>query len=177
MKTTDNLQELFDIVDLKDNIIGHVRRGEVHGNPKLIHRSVAVAVFNNKGEIFLQQRSATKDTDPLLWTISCSGHVGAGDSYEHTAFRELEEELGIVGVPITLVTKFLYHSPIETEIAVLYKTVWDGKLKLQAKETKEGRFFTQKTLSEALLKREVMLSSYGQISLVKLGWIGMRKGK
>ena len=97
MEITDNLKELFDIVDENDKVVGRATRGQVHGNPKLIHRSVGVAVFNSKGELFLQKRTATKDTDPLLWTISCSGHVGRGDAYEKTAVRELEEELGIKG--------------------------------------------------------------------------------
>ena len=180
MKTTDNLDELFDVVDEKDNVIGKATRGEVHENPRLIHRSVGVAVFNSKGELFLQKRTATKDTDPLLWTISCSGHVGLGDSYEETAVRELAEELGIkwdkgdkrgkrVG-ELEYMTKFLYRSPIETEMAVLYKTVWDGGLRLQSEEIKEGKFFTQKALTEALSKRKIVLSRYGKLTLAKLGW-------
>ena len=178
--STDNLRELFDIVDINDNVIGQATRGQVHGNPGLIHRSVAVAVFNNKGELFLHQRSALKDTDPLLWVISCSGHVGSGESYEETAIRELAEELGIKRDKknkrdkregeLENVAKFLYRSPIETEMAVLYKTVWDGGLLLQPEEIKEGRFFTKKTLTKALSKGEVELSRYGELSLEKLGW-------
>lgn len=170
MKTTDNLQELFDILDENDNVIGKATRGEVHGNPTLIHRSVAVAVFNRKGELFLQQRSATKDTDPLLWTVSCSGHVELGDTYEVSAIRELKEELGIKGVSIEFITKFLYHSPIETEMAVLYRTVWDGGLRLQSEEIKEGIFFTQETLYASLQHGKIVLSDYGKVTLGKLGW-------
>lgn len=179
--TTDNLNELFDIVDENDQVIGQATRGQVHGNPKLIHRSVGVAVLNTKDELILQQRCATKDTDPLLWTISCSGHVGKGDSYRETAIRELEEELGIrhgldnrgngsKSLVLKKVAKFLYRSPIETEMAVLYRTVWDGRLSLQAEEIQEGRFFTRKTLFEAIQKGKVVLSRYGKISLEKLGW-------
>ena len=75
--TSDNQEELFDVVDEKDEIIGLAKRGEVHLNPRLMHRSVGVVVFNKKGEIFLQKRSISKDVDPGKWTISCSGHVGA----------------------------------------------------------------------------------------------------
>ena len=76
MKYTDNQNELFDIVDEDDQVIGQATRGEVHRNKNLIHRSIGVCVFNSKGEIYLQKRSSTKDTDPGKWTISCSGHVG-----------------------------------------------------------------------------------------------------
>ncbi len=74
---TDNQNEIFDVVDEEDKVIGRATRGEVHQNKRLIHRSVGVVIFNSRGEIFLQQRSKTKDTDPLKWTISCTGHVGA----------------------------------------------------------------------------------------------------
>lgn len=77
MKTQDDQKELFDVVDKNDNVIRQATRGEVHNNKYLIHRSIGVAVFNKKGELFLQQRSASKDTDPLFWTISCSGHVSS----------------------------------------------------------------------------------------------------
>ena len=97
MKSTDNSDELFDVVNDKDEVIGQATRGEVHKNKKLIHRSIGVAVFNSKGELFLQKRSATKDTDPLLWTISCSGHVRSGNDYDETAIRELKEELALEG--------------------------------------------------------------------------------
>jgi len=101
--STDDKHELFDIVDKDDNVVGRATRGEVHRNKNLIHRSVGVAILNSRGEIFLQQRSVTKDTDPGLWTISCSGHVLAGDDYRVTAIRELKEELGL-----DLVHSFLY---------------------------------------------------------------------
>lgn len=171
MKLIDNQNELFDVVDENDNVIGKATRGQVHRNPGLIHRSVAIAVFNSKGELFVHQRSAFKDTDPLLWIISCSGHVERGDTYEVSARRELEEELGIKEVSLEFVTKFLYRSPVETEMAVLYKTVWDGGILLQSEEIKEGRFFTQKLLAGALSKGEITLSRYGKLTLSKLGWI------
>ncbi len=75
MKYTDNQNELFDTVDENDKVIGQATRGEVHKNKNLIHRSIGVVVFNSNGEIYLQKRNSTKDTDPGKWTISCSGHV------------------------------------------------------------------------------------------------------
>lgn len=75
MRYTDNQKEVFDIVDEHDNVIGKATRGQAHADKNLIHRSIGVVVFNKKGKVFLQQRSATKDTEPLKWTISASGHV------------------------------------------------------------------------------------------------------
>ena len=89
-----NLDELFDVVDGQDRVTGQASRREVHAR-ELWHRAVHVFVLNGKGEVFLHQRSLTKDSFPGLWTSSCAGHVAAGDEYDETALREMEEELGL----------------------------------------------------------------------------------
>lgn len=45
--------------------------------------------------VLLQQRSPDKDAFPNCFDTSCAGHVAKGETYETTAIRELEEELGI----------------------------------------------------------------------------------
>lgn len=176
MKTTDNLDELFDVVDDSDNLIGQARRVKVHRNQNLIHRSIAVAVFNSKGELFLQKRSATKDIDPLLWSVSCAGHVSAGDSYERAVLRELKEELGIEKekdgeeISLEVVAKYLKRCEVESEMVVLYKIVYDDKLILQSEEIISGRFFTQKALSYSISKGDVVMSKSGKIALKILKW-------
>jgi isopentenyl-diphosphate delta-isomerase type 1 len=169
--TTDNQDELFDIVDENDAVIGQAKRGEAHGNPSLIHRSVGIAVFNTKGELFLQQRSATKDTDPLLWTISCSGHVVHGQTADDAAVRELDEELGIEGVELTPDASFIYKSPIESEFVRLYTTVWDGEIHLHPMEILTGTYFTKKRLHHAITTKMITLNKYGAVILKDLGWI------
>lgn len=88
--------ELFDICDADDNVIGRATRSEVHARG-LLHRAVHVFVFNSRGELLIQLRSAEKDEFPLCYTSSASGHVDAGESYEAAAIRELREELGLSG--------------------------------------------------------------------------------
>ena len=169
-KTSDNLEELFDIVNEKDEVIGQAKRGEVHGNPKLIHRSIGVTVTNNKGEIFLQQRSKTKDTDPLRWTLSCSGHVDSGNSFENAAHRELQEELGI-DLDIKLVTRFIYFGKSETEMVTLFKSKSEGPFKLLKEEIVQGKFYTRNELKSQIKSGEIKLSKMGRICLEKIGWI------
>ena len=119
---TDDQQELFDVVNERDVIIGTAFRGDVHRNPNLIHRSIAVIVFNDKGEILLQKRSLTKDTYPGYWTASCTGHVRSGESYEEAAAQEMAEELGLAIHPSAL--QFLFkqpvHFPQESEMMFVY---------------------------------------------------------
>lgn len=170
-QTTDNQNEIFDVVDEKDNVIGQTTRREANINKNLFHRSIGVAVFNSKGEMFLQQRSATKDTDPLCWTISCSGHVNSGDTYEDTAKRELTEELGLKDLPLEFVAKYICRAPHETEMTMLYKTLSDGPFKLHPQEISQGKFFTQKELLEAVKSGKIELSFMGKLALEKLGWL------
>lgn len=88
-----NPDELLDVVDALDRVTGQAARREVHARG-LRHRAVHVFIVNGRGEIFLHRRSLSKDSFPGLWTSSCAGHVAAGDDYDVTALRELEEELG-----------------------------------------------------------------------------------
>ena len=92
--------ELLDLVDENDNIIGTVWRSEAHGNIDLIHREVAIAVFNPKGQVLIQRRSMIKKTGPGEWRTTAAGHVEKGQDLGEGIIREVEEELGIIIDPI-----------------------------------------------------------------------------
>src|SRR5688572_24288242 len=85
--------EIFDIVNEKDEVIGQLPRREVH-RQGLRHRAVHVLVFNARGEVFLQKRSMTKDNFPGTWDSSAAGHLDTGEAYDACALREVKEELG-----------------------------------------------------------------------------------
>ena len=86
-------EEIFDIVNEYDEVIGRLPRRMVHRDGHK-HRAVHVLVFNSRGRIFLQKRSLTKDTFPGAWDSSASGHLDSGEDYDACAVRELREELG-----------------------------------------------------------------------------------
>jgi isopentenyl-diphosphate delta-isomerase type 1 len=88
-----NPDELFDVVDRDDRVIGRAPRREVHAQ-NLLHRAVHVLVHDAQGRVFLQRRSRTKDSFPGCWDDSCTGHLDAGEDYTTAARRELGEELG-----------------------------------------------------------------------------------
>jgi len=89
------MDEMLDLVDQNDKVIGKVSRAEAHSDQSKIHREVAIFLFNNKGETLLSQRSLKKKRAPGWWDISAAGHVGADEEPKMTAMRELKEELGI----------------------------------------------------------------------------------
>ena len=88
-----DLNELFDVVDAQDRVIGQAPRGEVHAK-NLLHRATHVMVHDADGKLFLQRRSLGKDTFPGCWDSSCSGHLDTGEDYPAAARRELGEEIG-----------------------------------------------------------------------------------
>lgn len=143
--TTDNPDELFDLVDERDMVIGTVRRGVAHSDPSLIHRSVQVLILDGSDRILLQLRSASKDLFPGYYCASASGHVMAGESYDATASREIIEELGVApplrGLGVTMV-----RSTYETELTALYIARHDGPFQFHPTETDGGRFFTLEEL-------------------------------
>jgi 16S rRNA (adenine1518-N6/adenine1519-N6)-dimethyltransferase len=132
-------EERFPVVDKNDRILRYARRSDVHGN-NLRHRAVHILIFNPAGEVYLQQRSRWKDRHPLKWDSSAAGHVAAGESYEETARRELEEELGI-NVPLEKVLEIPASARTEQEFVRLYRGKTRSKPIVNRSEIETGAFF------------------------------------
>lgn len=122
--------------------------------PKQILPAVAVAIFNEDGEILLQKR---RDVDQ--WCV-ISGHVEFGESVEEAVLREIREETGLTGE----ITRFLgvYSSPASQtyfyeDRTVQYITSY-FRARLNAplieeyhnEETKELKFFSPAHIPENL---------------------------
>src|SRR5206468_6656837 len=112
-------QERFPVVDEADRIIRYGYRQEVHAN-NFRHRAVHILIFNEAGQVYLQQRSRRKDRHPLLWDSSAAGHVSDGENYDEAAKRELHEELGI-SVPLEKLLKISASTQTGHESTWLYR--------------------------------------------------------
>ncbi|MGW0614831.1 NUDIX hydrolase [Streptomyces sp. NPDC002788] len=100
--------EILDIVDENDQIIGQSPRGEAYA-AGLRHRCVFIQARDAEGRIFVHRRTPTKLVFPSLHDMFVGGVVGAGESYDTAALREAEEELGVSGLPSPRhLFKFLY---------------------------------------------------------------------
>lgn len=67
-------------------------------------RSTNVFVLNSEGQILCHQRSKEKERNPGAWSTHMGGHVGAHETYETNAAKELEEEAGITVEPTHIVS-------------------------------------------------------------------------
>ena len=61
----------------------------------LFHLQVHVCIFNEQGEMLIQQRQSTKRWYAGLWDYSVGGSAVAGDTSLAAAERETLEELGL----------------------------------------------------------------------------------
>jgi isopentenyl-diphosphate Delta-isomerase len=142
-------EEIFDVVDAEDRVIGQAPRSQVHAQ-KWLHRAVHVFVFNTRGELLLQMRSAAKDEYPLCYTSSASGHLAAGESYAEAAPRELQEELGLQGDLVWL-AKFPAGPETSYEHTVLYQITTDAVPQIDPHEINEVTFHP---LEEVMIMQE-----------------------
>ena len=140
--------EFLDVTDRNGNIVGRATREECHSNPSLIHRIVHVFIMNKAGEIFLQKRSLTKDTQPGMWDISVSGHVALGETVRNTVSRKLKIELGLdlkklPEVPLEQLYEYLWRSPRQTHLITSFMFPYEGPFRLNEEEITEARFWTR----------------------------------
>jgi isopentenyl-diphosphate delta-isomerase type 1 len=141
-------EEIFDVVNEQDEVIGQERRSEVH-RLGLRHRAVHMFVFNAKGELFLQKRSMSKDTFPGVWDSSSSGHLDTGETYDACAVRELREELGWstsqAGEKL-----FKLDACEETgqEFVWVYRCQGEGPFQLHPEEIETGGWFKPEEITQ-----------------------------
>jgi isopentenyl-diphosphate delta-isomerase type 1 len=147
------MEELFDVVDGEDRVIGQRPRPEVH-RLGLRHRAVHVFIFNARGDLFLQKRSQFKDTFPGAWDSSCSGHLQPGESYDAGAARELREELGLrTAKPLERIFKVGAGARTGQEFVWLYRGEAEGPFTLPPEEIETGGWFAPAQLDRWLTER------------------------
>ncbi|RKR13423.1 NUDIX domain-containing protein [Maribacter vaceletii] len=89
------MDELIDILDSDGHLTEQTEMKSVAHREGLFHQTVHIWFYTKTGDILLQQRGKNKATFPLLWDVSVAGHIGAGESIEISALREIEEEIGL----------------------------------------------------------------------------------
>ena len=149
-------EEIFDICDADDRVIGQAPRSQVHAQ-KLLHRAAHVFVFNSRQELLVQVRSANKDEFPHCYTSSASGHLSTGEDYLESAQRELQEEIGIVA-PLEFLGKFPACRDLAWEHTVLYRTHSDAPPCPDPYEVAEIRHYTLPDLLRQLEEQPEIFS-------------------
>lgn len=91
----NNPADILVRVDADDREIGYLSKELCHRGAGLLHRAFSVFLFDSRGQVLLQQRSAAKPLWPLHWSNSCCSHPRRGEDVEQAAHRRVREELGM----------------------------------------------------------------------------------
>jgi len=143
--------EVIDIVDEDDNVVGQAPRGEAYARG-LRHRCAFVLVRDAQGRIFVHRRTARKLVFPSLYDMFVGGVLGTGESYDEAALREAEEELGVTGLPRP---ERLFAFPFEQEglgrwWSTVYQVRCDLPVRPQPEEVAWHTFLTDDELAARL---------------------------
>lgn len=90
------IDEMLDLVDGNDVVIGSKKRSEIYAERLSNFRVINAFIKNSEGKLWIPRRTATKRIFPLCLDVSVGGHVESGETYEDAFARETEEELGII---------------------------------------------------------------------------------
>lgn len=164
MDKTNSLEEILDVVNEQDEIIGQAPRKVVHSEPLLLHREALIVVCGDDNKLLFQQRSRKKLQRPLVWTIGAAGHVPAGMDANRAAQKELEEELGI-NRELSFLGKELARG--ENNIRFVYKFICkldEDEVNFNKDEIEQVKFFDQHELEEFFKTEEVLGSMSSKIA-------------
>ena len=120
--------EYLDLVDENDNVIGKEDRNVIYKNNWRNFRVINIMIFTSDNKIVVPKRSGNRRVFPNCYDCSVGGHGSSGETYEHAAYRELEEELGITNVKLEEIGYFKPEQLNTSAFSKMYKLIYDGEL-------------------------------------------------
>ena len=145
--------ELFPLIDEQGNVIGKATRHECHSGSMLLHPVVHLHIFDNKGRLYLQKRSMSKDIQPGKWDTAVGGHVDFGEEINDALLRETREELGLINFDPKPLFRYIFQSSREREMINAFWTVTDQtEFKFDPVEIDDARFWSKEEIAESIGK-------------------------
>lgn len=96
-------------MDSNDEVIGLRDKVSCHEGRGILHRAISAFVFNEEGELLIQQRHTEKALWGGFWSNSCCTHPFYKEDSVVAAQRRVREELGL-SVDLEYVYKFEYRA-------------------------------------------------------------------
>ncbi|MEM7279658.1 MAG: isopentenyl-diphosphate Delta-isomerase [Pseudomonadota bacterium] len=142
------------LVDAADNEIGSKRKDACHDGDGILHRAFSAFIFNNNGELLLQQRASGKRLWPGYWSNSCCSHPRFGETMDVAVLRRLSQELGIQA-QVEFLYKFQYQAKFgelgsENELCSVFVGRSDDTPKVNSSEIASWRFISPQDFSTEL---------------------------
>ena len=169
------------LVDENDIVIGVMEKMEAH-EKALLHRAFSIFIFNNKGEMLLQQRSLRKYHSGGLWTNTCCSHPRSNEDILQAAHRRLQEEMGF-NTELTKAFTFIYKAEFsngltEHEFDHVFIGTYNGIIEPNFDEVESYEFRSIKLIQASFIKYNDFFTEWFLIAFPKVvNWLEVQKGK
>lgn len=146
--------ELLILVDGDDNACGHLDKKRCHDGSGVLHRAFSLFIFNDEGDLLVQQRAASKRLWPQFWSNSCCSHPRKGEDMALAIGRRCEQELGF-STELEFVYKFEYQAAYadlgsEHELCSVYIGRHAGPVAVNETEIMAWRWISKTALANEL---------------------------
>src|SRR6478735_5531984 len=165
------MKDFVILVDAADRPIGQMEKMEAH-QLGLMHRAFSVFIFNNAGDMLLQQRALVKYHSGGLWTNACCSHPRPGEKTDQAAQRRLFEELGFT-TGLKEIFDFTYtagfeNGLIENEYDHVFTGVYEAAINPVPSEVMNIAWRSLKWLSEDLARNPRSYTAWFHIAFPKI---------
>lgn len=145
------------LVNEDDEEVGYKSKALCHDGDGILHRAFSLFIFNEDGELLLQQRSRKKRLWPLYWSNSCCSHPRRGETMQEAVNRRLEQELGMKS-HLKFLYKFQYHAQYgqagsERELCWVYVGKSSDPVSVNGNEVAAWRFVEPTQLNQEMIQR------------------------
>jgi isopentenyl-diphosphate Delta-isomerase len=159
------------LVNSRDEETGTAEKMEAHYKA-LLHRAFSVFIFNNAGEMLLQQRALHKYHSGGLWTNACCSHPRPGEKTIAGAQRRLKEELGFT-TELQKAFDFVYTAAFdngltENEFDHVYTGTYNEVITPNAEEVMDYCFKPMERIRKELIDSPGLYTAWFIIAFPKL---------
>jgi isopentenyl-diphosphate delta-isomerase len=142
------------LVNPSDEVVGYLDKSAAHDGDGVLHRAFSLFIFNEAGELLLQQRAAAKRLWPGYWSNSCCSHPRKGETMDVAVHRRLEQELGL-RANLQFAYKFEYRATFadlgtEHELCWVYLGRTDAEPVINTTEIMNWRWIDPRSLTSAI---------------------------
>jgi isopentenyl-diphosphate delta-isomerase len=142
------------LVDVADNVVGYGSKADCHDGSGVMHRAFSLFLFNDDGELLLQQRGKDKRLWPGFWSNSCCSHPRRGETLPVATMRRLSDELNI-SAELEYVYQFCYEATFgpagsENELCHVFLGRVEGQIRPNDSEIESVRFISATELDSEL---------------------------
>lgn len=97
--------------------LGTAPKRASHHRDTPLHLAFSSYLVDDSGRVLVTQRAHDKATFPSVWTNSCCGHPGPGETLRDAVRRRVRDELGLEIDDLTLVLpRFAYRAAMDNGV-------------------------------------------------------------